>query len=441
METLPNKNDIIKYFENNFDEIINLKDCKITDLSMKIKNKMLEIGSKILESWFVTNIGNGYQGCKIKKEINGNVEDLRFYNHLEKTYFSCLGEIKLKRSYYQNSNTGCFPIEEEYQWLKDEFLPDIKEISCYASMLEPYDMASKMLEKIGCIKISPSSLQKITKTIGTMLVEKEDEIQKKNIFYEKPIKDIDLLVISYDGTCIKTKEDWKEVKTGAVYEIKKDKKNEIHAINKSYISRIENCKDFGKRIYEESRRRHLGYAKQIVTIGDGAKWIWEISNNYYPKSIEIVDWYHATEHLWEIIEFIFGSRGSENGIKFEEKCENLLYNGLIFLLEKTITDKMIELKIKQNTERYKSIIRGINYFKNNEQRMKYSDYEDKGLPIGSGVIEGACKHLVQLRMKRTGMKWSILGAHCILQLRCLFNSDRWNEVEDVIENAAYGNLP
>jgi len=174
----------------------------------------------------------------------------------------------------------------------------------------------------------------------------------------------------------------------------------------------------------EARRRNVSFIKKVVTIGDGAKWIWEMFAKYYPCSTQIVDWYHATEHLWGIIELIFGNRESEIAKEFEKKCEDILYEGLILLLENTIKDKINELGIKKKSERYEEIIKGLNYFKINEKRMKYSDFENKGYPIGSGVIEGACKHLVQIRMKRNGMKWSYNGAHDILQLRCLYKSNR-----------------
>lgn len=435
MEILTNKNEIINQFESFFESIMNTTDIKITDLTKNIKIKMLELGARVLEKWFEQNIGTGYEGCKINKMINGENEKLRFINHVEKTFISSLGEIRLKRSYYQSKSFAYYPIEEKHSWLKDEYLPDVKELSCYVSMLEPYEMASEMLEKVGGINISSSTLQRITKSIGEKLVRNEDNLTTDSS-YEKTSKNIDKLVISCDGTCINTENEWKEVKNGAIYEIKANTKGELHAINKSYISRIENCQDFGKRLYIESRRRCLGYAKQVITIGDGAKWIWDLFNNYYPNSIKIIDWYHATEHLWSIIELMFGNRENEQGKIFEKECEDLLYEGLISLLRVTIIDKMKELSIKEGSTRYESIIKALKYFITNENRMRYAEFEKNGYPIGSGVIEGACKHLVQIRMKRSGMKWSIKGAHDILQLRCLYLSNRWNEVENVIESDA-----
>lgn len=437
MKILTNKNDLINQFESIYEEIKNFKSIKVSQVTHKIRDKMFELGVRLFENWYYENIGTGYSGNIIKREVNGREDFMEFHGYLERNYLCCLGEVRLKRAYYTGNNNSLFPIEEEYSWLKDEFLPDIKELSCYVSMLEPYDTASEMMKKVGGIEISSSSLQKITKSIGERLVKKEDEqVNSENYNNSKMNKNIDLLIISSDGACINTENGWKEVKNGTIYQIKKNTNGELEAFDKSYISRIENCSDFGKRLYYESRRRHLGSAKEVVTIGDGAKWIWDMFGNYYPRATQIVDWYHATEHLWNIIELMYGNRDNEKGKDFEKRCEDFLYDGLISLLENTIIEKTKELGIKCTTQRYKNIEKEINYFKTNEKRMKYSVFEEKGFPIGSGVIEGACKHLVQIRLKRNGMKWSIKGAHDVLQLRCLYLSNRWNEVENAIEDAA-----
>jgi hypothetical protein len=434
MKSLSNKNEIIKYFEKIYDEIININEDEFQSVTKIIKEKIMTLGVYIFENWVSENIGTGYMGSKMSRKENETSIIYKFHDHLEKHYLTCLGEVKIKRSYYKSDSGGYFPITEKYPWLKDEFFPEVKELACYVSMLEPYELASEMIKKIGGLSISSTSLQKITKTIGNILVKKEDKkVESGNIDHIKVNPDV--LVISCDGTCINTSDGWKEVKNGAIYQLKKSQ-NQLKAINKSYISRIEKCDEFGKRLFLEARRRNVSFSKQVVTIGDGAKWIWEMFGKYYPNSIEIVDWYHATQHLWNIIELLFGNKDNKEGKEFEERCEDLLYSGFIELLRNTIIEKAGGLKIKEKSIRYKSIVTELNYFIINKNRMKYEYFENNNYPIGSGVIEGACKHLVQIRMKRNGMKWSIKGAHDILQLRSLYLSNRWNEVIYEIKAAA-----
>jgi hypothetical protein len=435
---LSNKKEIIKIFEETFKELESFAEITPVNLVTKrIKEKVMLIAAEIFKDWFYKKIGNGYSGTTIEKNINDEIVELKFNNYNEKNYVCCLGNIKLKRAYYLGDGYCCYPSEEKAIWLKDEFMPDVKEMACLVSMIEPYQLASDILYKVGNISISASSLQKITKKIGNELVIREDkDAADYTVSNREQEKNVDLMVISTDGCCINTQDGWKEVKNGAVYQVSRKSDNKLHAYNKSYISRIENSDDFGKRLYMEARRRNIHLAKKIVVIGDGAKWIWNLSKKHFSFCTEIVDWYHATEHLWKIVEYLYGNRENKSGSDFEEGCEDLLYSGFIALLEDKIMKKIDELNIRIKSSRYNEIIRELNYFKTNENRMKYKDFEKLNYPIGSGVIEGECKHLVQLRMKRSGMKWSLSGAHDVLQLRCLYFSNRWHEVENLIMEKA-----
>jgi hypothetical protein len=122
------------------------------------------------------------------------------------------------------------------------------------------------------------------------------------------------LVVSCDGLCINTDSDWKEVKNGNIYQVKKDKNNELHAFNKSYISRIENCNDFGENLYEESRKRGIYQDKKC----NNRRWSKMDLGTVKKHFPHIVDWFRATEHLWKIIELMFGNKDIEECRIFEK---------------------------------------------------------------------------------------------------------------------------
>ena len=428
------KNEIINYV----DEIFNIKEVdKISFFTKGIRKKMLNFGAKLLEGWYENNIGTGYQGTKINIVKDGKEEELTFIDNLSKTYTTCLGDISIKRSYYFKKENSYIPLEEKYPYLKDSFFPEIKEMSCLVSCIDPYGIASDLLNRIGGIKVSAASLERITKEIGGELAKDEDN-KTENILenrdkVERSNKIEDIIVISADGAHIKIDKEWKEVKSGAVYGITKDvSSDEIRAVNKSYISRVENCHDFGKRIYLESLKRNVDKSKRVITIGDGARWIWDQFDLHFPNSIQVIDWYHATEHLYNIASLIYKDDDNEKK-DFEKELKDNLYEGNIHNFKKLVISKIEDKKIKEGCNKYKQIEVENNYFMKNIEKMQYKDFESKGYPIGSGVIEGACKNLVQIRMKRNGMNWSNEGAHAVLQLRCLYLSDRWNEVEEYTE--------
>jgi hypothetical protein len=310
----------------------------------------------------------------------------------------------------------------------------VKELICYTACIEPYARSQEVLEKLSNIKISSSEIQKITKEIGGQLVKNEDQLIIEPLEYTPPKKKIERMAISMDGAMINTYEGWKEVKSGVVYEFKENEKKTDSTIsyNKSYISRIENSDDFRKRLKEESRRRGYLNATELIVIGDGAKWIWDLAEKDYPFSTQIVDWYHAKEHLFNIVNLLYEKKNNDIVKHFIEKVTELLYNGNISGLKDEVQKKIMKLNIIDDTVKLANIHTEINYFVNNEKRMKYSHFKSKGYPIGSGIVEATCKQLVQLRLKRNGMKWKKDGAHCILQLRCYHLGNRWDEVKDTI---------
>lgn len=431
------KNELINEFSEYVDKVFNIQKVeKISILTKDIKTNMLSLGAKLVGKWFEKNFGTGYKGTVMKYKTNDKEIILSFVDNMPKTYVCCLGEITLKRAYYHGEKTSLIPLEQEHDFLQSTFWPDVKEMVCLISCIDPYGIASDIIKRLSGIHISASSMEKITKEIGGELAKIEDakisHIENiEEIKYDSKVEEV--LVISADGTGIHTREGWKEVKNAAIYGIKKNNNGDIIADRKSYINRIENSHDFGNRIYIEALRRNVERSKKIITIGDGALWIWEEFSLHFPSSIQIVDWYHATEHLWKVTESLFNEKESEESKRWEDINEDLLYAGKINELVESIKLKTKEQNIKENSNRYYGLQTEMNYFIKNCDRMKYKYFEEQGYPIGSGVIEGACKNLVQLRMKRNGMRWSKEGAHAVLQLRCHYLSNRWNEVVDYAE--------
>ena len=428
MDTINKKDEIFNKINNVFSQVINIDSPEsITETINIIKENMLNIGADILEYW-ITNIFPN------KLEKNNTLSDnIKFKGFVEKTYLSTLGEVKINRAYYYDSKNkkAFYPMENKHPFLKDYCLPDMKEIICFTSCLNPFDLTQEIIEKLTGIRVSTSQIQKITKQIGSKLVDKEEyEIENPPKYTTSKIK-IDKMVLSMDGAMIKTYDDWKEVKSGVIYEIKK-KSDSLSSINKSYISKIEDCHSFQKRIKQEARRRHYLDAKALAVIGDGARWIWDLAEKEFPLAAQIVDWYHAKQHLCSAINLLYDNKKSKESDELLKKCSDLLYNGNIEELEKIIRAKIYDNKIIDRLDDLVVINTEIEYFIKNKKRMQYAYFKANDWPIGSGIIEAACKQLVQLRLKRNGMKWKKDGAHCVLKLRCMYLSGRWDEVKSSI---------
>lgn len=161
---------------------------------------------------------------------------------------------------------------------------------------------------------------------------------------------------------------------------------------------------------------------RVVNIADGAKENWRILRKVAPGGIEIVDYFHACEHLKRGLDADLGEGTAEAKATFAAYRECLRdYADGVERVIRTLQYRAAKAK----GAKAKRIKAELTYFRNQRKRMRYADYKQQGLPIGSGVVEAACKTLVTHRMKRSGMRWAIPGGQAILTLRGLIQSDRW----------------
>ena len=161
----------------------------------------------------------------------------------------------------------------------------------------------------------------------------------------------------------------------------------------------------------EATQRGLASAIKVAVIGDGAKWIWTLANDNFPEAVQIVDLFHAKEHLSDCIKALITDNETRESIK--KAWSVLLEEGKI----EELTEEMARYAggSKEEQEEFE---RKINYFKDNATRMQYADFKKQGLFVGSGVIEAGCKNVIGKRLKQSGMHWSVRGANAIIALRC-----------------------
>ena len=174
--------------------------------------------------------------------------------------------------------------------------------------------------------------------------------------------------------------------------------------------------------WAEGLRRGLEKAKTIVSVNDGAAWIWLIIAMCYAPCIEIVDWWHALEKLWAAANHCFG-QGTPQARAWLELLKDHLWAGKLRTL---LAD--IRLVCPRSQPLAEPVWQLISYLFHHRRRMAYERFHLAGYPIGSGSVEAAAKVVVQARMKQAGMRWTRKGAQAMLALRCLLLSDRWPEV-------------
>jgi len=177
---------------------------------------------------------------------------------------------------------------------------------------------------------------------------------------------------------------------------------------------------------EQVQTRNKDGTKPIVCVMDGARSLWAMLARYVVGVICILDIYHALEYLW-LAAYCFFPEGSDEAKVFvTERLMRILEGKIGYVMGGL---KQMETKGNLNKAKRTQLARVLTYFENNRRFMKYDEYLAKGYPIGSGVVEGACRHLVKDRMEGTGMRWRVAGAQAMLDLRAVFLNDDWESFQ------------
>lgn len=174
----------------------------------------------------------------------------------------------------------------------------------------------------------------------------------------------------------------------------------------------------GRRLHWEALRRGLGRAQWILVVGDGAPWIWNVAKDRWATAQEILDFYHASEHLWELGRALFGDQAKP---WVESRLHELRHGQ-----QEQFLAVLAGLKTAKG-EVGKIIDREKNYFASHARRMNYQQMADRGWPIGSGAVESACSGK-QGRFKRRGQFWTKAG---VLHLEALMearHNKHWDEL-------------
>lgn len=359
-----------------------------------------------------------------------------------------LGEVKIMRPWYLCSGCGKgqFPFDTELDVENSDLSPGVRRMLAMAGSEAPFNQGRQQIELLAGLSITTKAVERTAESIGEDLARRERAEVDRAVQLDLPIvigQPVPILYVEMDGTGIPVvkketlgrtgKTDGqpahtREVKIGCVFtQTAWDK--EGHPIrdpgSTTYTGAIETADEFGKRIYLEAWNRGWPRAAKKVVIGDGAEWIWNIADTHFPGAIQIVDLYHARQHLWDLARRLhpYDPAGQQQWIDVhkpnldEGKIEELA--GLLRAIDPTTPELAKDIQTK------------IGYFERNAERMRYPAFRRQHLFVGSGVIEAGCRTVIGQRLKRSGMFWTVRGANNIIALRCCHLNGRF---EDYWEN-------
>jgi len=363
-----------------------------------------------------------------------------------KPILTAVGKVEVSRPYYlcAHCHSGQFPADVELDIEHTEFSPGVRRMLALVGQDAPFDQGRQQMKLLADLEVTTKAVERTAEAIGEDIAAREQNQIQRAMQLDLPVvvgEAIPLLYVQMDGTGVpvvkKETEDrqgktqgqpahTREVKLGCVFtQTTWDQGG--YAIrdpdSTTYVGAIETAEAFGKRLYLEAWKRGWSRAQKRVLMGDGSEWIWNQAQEHFPGATQIVDLYHAREHLWELARKLHPN-DEANQNRWMMVHQDLLDDGKIEELVssfRSMETSQAELAQKIRTE--------AAYFEKNAERMRYPEFRRQHLFVGTGVIEAGCKTVIGSRCKQSGMFWTVRGANAILALRCCqFNArfeDYW----------------
>ncbi len=346
------------------------------------------------------------------------------------------GSISYRRPYYlcPHCRRGHCPFDEELGLRPNQMSAEMERLGGMIGVEVPFGQGSDLFGELTLASLSDQSLDKAAQAYGKemSIVEKEwigqsqdvAEIQRRRQKERPPLR----LYGSMDATKVHIhgdeKDPWRDLKIGAWFEArgrpptKPEGEWRIQAENISYYADICEAKEFGTLFWGSGVQQNANLARELVILGDGAEWIWNLVKENFPKAVQIIDWFHACEYFMPVAKSAFQDEKQQQA--WVRNMKDSLWNGE---LDDVITscEAHVDPKLKDDPAE-----KAATYFRNNRSRMDYPFYRKQGYHIGSGTIESAAKQIGTQRMKVAGAIWNEDSARNVAKARAAYLSGQWD---------------
>ena len=352
-----------------------------------------------------------------------------------KPILTAVGRVEVSRPYYlcSHCHNGQFPADVELDIENTEYSPGVRRMLAVVGQEAPFDHGRQQMKSLADLEVTSKAVERISESIGEDIAAREQQQLQRAVQLDLPIvvgKPVPILYVLMDGTGVpvvkKETEGRAGKKAGEPAHTREAKLGCVFTQTKwdaegypirdpgstTYTGAIETAELFGKRLYLKVWNCGWSRAEKKVVLGDGAEWIWNIAQLHFPGAIQIVDLFHARQHVWDLARKLFPLDKAER-----ERWITTVQGNLD---EGKIEDLVCSLRSIQaaDPDLAEEILTQAEYFAKNAERMRYPKFREQHLFVGSGVIEAGCKTVIGARFKQSGMFWTVRGANAILALRC-----------------------
>ncbi len=336
------------------------------------------------------------------------------------------------------ASAGFFPLDEQLHTVDAGWSEQVAKWAVWLCGKVEDDFAEQVLQQIGGLAISDTSIWRRVQvwgekfkavaeaqSIGATTPPPRSEIQRGVV----PTPQV--MGVAMDGATVNIRQEgWKELKVGCVFEValrpEWDPESEAtveraHAVHNSYVAYLGGPVAFGQRVWAEACARGIPQARESIVVGDGAAWIWNLAQEHWGGSLQVVDWYHGKEHLYKAAHLAYGE-GSPQAMSWAKGQEKVLYQGRAWAVAQSL-----EILAEQHPTVAAALRSEAGYFRTNQRRMYYLELREQGFPIGSGMVESGCKQF-RARFAGPGMRWSREGIERLIPVRAAILSEHFDEM-------------
>lgn len=324
---------------------------------------------------------------------------------------------------------GIFPLDEQLGLNTSAYSRQMAQKMVWISGLLPYEQCEAVMREIGERFIPASSIWRQTQRHGERL-QAAVERQREQVSVERVVlPDVQYdhdqrKGVSMDGGMVNIREEgWRELKVGAIFDIEtrlernpqtQELDEMAHGVNVHYTAVLGGKADFTPALWALAVERQVPTAKERAVIGDGAAWIWNVAEDVSPDGRQIVDWFHAVQHLTDAAHVLYPNDADiSKRQRWLTTYKTHLYMGRVHKI-------IAVLHLHKHPDL-------AHYFETHQRRMQYLECREDGFPMGSGTVESGVKQFKQ-RLTGTGMRWKRDHANRMLVIRAAVLSDAFHEL-------------
>ena len=407
----------------------------LSEMERNIRMMLLKVGQFLLSSWLALQEASYPAESVPCPHCDGQAS----YQFKRKgTLLIILGQVEYKRAYYlcPECQQGHYPLDCQLGLRPGQMSAELESLTGMTGAQLPFEQGSQLFESLTLIAISDHSVAKATQAMGEEVQAQETEwiaqsqdavwLQEQDRLAERSPRlygALDAAKVHIRG---EEEDPWRDLKVGAWFTTTAqppqtpDEDWKIQATDISYYCDILEAKQFGDLLWATGCQRQAQLAQELIFLGDGAKWIWDLVTEHYPEAIQIVDWFHATEYIAPVANAAFTDEDKRQ--TWIRQVRTDLWDGDLDAVINAF-DRFTEHQCAQEAAH-----KAVSYFTNNRHRMDYPTYRAKGYQIGSVTIESGCKQIVTQRLKVAGAIWDFDNAIKTAKARAALLSGQWDAI-------------